>query len=233
MATATQKNSLRMVKSNFSIPCYIGRNCAVTAFLKSGWLSLGPKTLEFEARLAHFLGVKHPLVVTTGTAALHLACEAVGLSPGGEVLCPALTFVASAKAVLYAEARPVFVDVAGTLNDIGFFSLFSNKNMTTGEGGTVVTDDDELAGKIKTVRSHGMTTPTWDRHRDHSFSYDVVAWGYNYRLDEMRAALGLVQLNHLETGNTRRRVFTDAYRTQLKDLDHLEVPFSDAPVRER
>jgi dTDP-4-amino-4,6-dideoxygalactose transaminase len=94
----------------------------------------------------------------------------------------------------------------------------------------VVTHDDKLAGKIKTARSHGMTTLTWDRHRGHSFSYDVVAKGYNYRLDEMRAALGLVQLKRLEPGNARRRELTHAYRAKLKDLDNLEVPFGNAPA---
>jgi dTDP-4-amino-4,6-dideoxygalactose transaminase len=272
---------------------------AVTGVLQSGWLSLGPKTQEFEARFAQFLGIKHAIAVANGTAALHLACEAAGLGPGDEVLCPALTFVASANAILYTGARPVFVDVtgphdlnlspedaaakvtartraimvvhyggypvdleaigalarrrrlaiiedcahapgavyhsaqgpraAGTWGDVGCFSFFANKNMTTGEGGMVVTNNDELAGKIKTARSHGMTTLTWDRHRGHSFSYDVVARGYNYRLDEMRAALGLVQLQRLEAGNARRRELTHSYRARLTDLDHLEVPFGDAP----
>ncbi len=94
-----------------------------------------------------------------------------------------------------STSRPRVPSLVGTLGDIGCFSFFANKNLTTGEGGMVVTDDDELARKIKTVRSHGMTTLTWDRHQGHSFSYDVVARGYNYRLDEMRAALGLVQLS--------------------------------------
>jgi len=272
---------------------------AVTEVLQSGWLSMGPKTQEFEDRFAHFLGVKYTFAVANGTAALHLACEVLGMGPGDEVLCPALTFVASANAIIYNGARPVFVDVTGpqdlnlsvadaaskvsgrtraimvvhyggypcdmeaiaalagrhglkiiedcahapgavyhssqgprllgTLGDIGCFSFFANKNLTTGEGGMVVTNDDELAGKIKTARSHGMTTLTWDRHRGHSFSYDVVARGYNYRLDEMRAALGLVQLTRLEPGNARRQELTYAYRAQLKDLDHLEVPFRDFP----
>ena len=74
---------------------------------------MGPKTQEFEDRFATFLGVKHAFAVANGTAALHLACEVLGLGPGDEVLCPALTFVASANAILYTGARPVFVDVTG------------------------------------------------------------------------------------------------------------------------
>ena len=86
---------------------------AVTAVLKSGWLSMGPKTEEFEQRFKEFLGVKHAFAVANGTAALHLACEAVGLKEGDEVLCPALTFVATANAILYTGARPIFIDING------------------------------------------------------------------------------------------------------------------------
>jgi dTDP-4-amino-4,6-dideoxygalactose transaminase len=74
---------------------------------------MGPKTQEFEERFAHFLDVKHALAVANGIAALHLACEVLGMKPDGEILCPALTFVASANAILYTGARPIFVDVNG------------------------------------------------------------------------------------------------------------------------
>ena len=130
-------------------------------------------------------------------------------------------------AVYHADQGP---RLAGTLGDAGCFSFFANKNLTTGEGGMVVTDDEDLAGQIKTARSHGMTTLTWDRHRGHSFSYDVVARGYNYRLDELRAALGMVQLHKLTSANARRRELTEAYRARLQDLDRLEIPFRDAPA---
>src|SRR5208337_3653435 len=87
--------------------------------------------------------------------------------------------------------------------------------------------DDGLAEKIRIMRSHGMTTLTWDRHRGHSFSYDVVARGYNYRLDEMRSALGIVQLERLEEKNALRRALTRYYREELNGLKHLNVPFTD------
>ncbi len=268
---------------------------AVTAVLKSGWLSMGPKTEEFEHRFREFLGIKHAFAVANGTAALHLACEAVGLKEGDEVLCPALTFVATANAILYTGARPVFIDIncphdlnlsvadaaakvtertraimvvhyggypcdmdgvralaaqhdlkiiedcahapgavyhsqdglqmVGTIGDVGCFSFFANKNMTTGEGGMVVTKDDELAEKIRIMRSHGMTTLTWDRNKGHSFSYDVMARGYNYRLDEMRAALGVVQLSRLAEGNVRRRELTREYREKFQNLPQIQLPF--------
>ncbi len=269
---------------------------ATTSILKSGWLSMGPETRRFEEEFARFLGVPHALAVTNGTTALHLACLALGLEPGDEVLCPALTFVATANAILYTGARPVFVDVGGprdlnlsvadasrkvsprtraimvvhyagypcdmdgirgladrhglkiiedaahapgaifrtadgpkplgTLGDVGCFSFFANKNLTTGEGGMVVTSDPEVADKVRLARSHGMTTLTWDRHRGHSFSYDVTALGYNYRLDEVRAALGLIQLGKLPAANARRRELTRLYRERLHEITGLTLPFA-------
>jgi dTDP-4-amino-4,6-dideoxygalactose transaminase len=100
---------------------------------------------------------------------------------------------------------------AGTLSDVGCFSFFSNKNLATGEGGLIVTDRDDLAEQIRLMRSHGMTTLTWDRHKGHAYSYDVVTLGYNYRIDEMRAAMGLVQLAKLERNNARRGEITARY----------------------
>uniref|UniRef100_A0A7C5AMG6 DegT/DnrJ/EryC1/StrS family aminotransferase n=1 Tax=Desulfobacca acetoxidans TaxID=60893 RepID=A0A7C5AMG6_9BACT len=268
---------------------------AVTGVLRSGWLSQGPETQSFEEAMAAFLGVPYTMAVANGTAALHLACLALGLGPGDEVLCPALTFVATANAILYSGARPVFVDIEGphdlnlsvedaagkitsctralmvvhyggypchmeallslaqrhhlkiiedvahapgglyhsregarmlgTLGDVGCFSFFANKNLTTGEGGLVATSDPELAGKLRLLRSHGMTSLTWDRHRGHSFSYDVTELGFNYRLDEIRAVLGRVQLQRLPRANARRRELTRLYRERLSDLPGLTLPF--------
>lgn len=89
----------------------------------------------------------------------------------------------------------------------------------------VVTNRDDLAARIRLLRSHGMTSLTWDRHRGHAYSYDVVDLGYNYRLDEIRSALGLVQLKKLATNNARRRSITQAYREALKESG-LVVPFT-------
>ncbi len=269
---------------------------AVSAVLKSGWLSMGPQTRRFEEEFSRFLGVPYALAVANGTVALHLACLALGLGPGDEVLCPALTFVATTNAVLYTGARPVFVDIGGpenlnmsvadaarkvtpqtrammvmhyagnpcdmdglvalarehrlkiiedaahapggvyysagvpwrlgTLGDVGCFSFFANKNMTTGEGGMVVTHDPKVAEKMRLARSHGMSSLTWDRHQGHSLSYDVTALGYNYRIDEMRATLGLVQLAKLPEANSRRRELTRLYREKLANLPGLTLPFA-------
>ena len=118
--------------------------------------------------------------------------------------------------------------MCGTLGDVGCFSFFSNKNLPVGEGGAVVTDDDEIAERIRLLRSHGMTTLTWDRHRGHAHTYDVVAQGFNYRLDELRAAIALVQLRRLEDLNAARAALSVRYRSLLADLDGALVPFDGA-----
>jgi len=119
----------------------------------------------------------------------------------------------------------------GTWGDVGCFSFFSNKNLATGEGGMLVTDRDDVAEKVRVLRSHGMTTLTWDRHRGHASSYDVVALGHNYRIDEIRSALGLVQLSKLSENNARRKAITERYRQRFmeEDIPGIELPFMDTP----
>jgi dTDP-4-amino-4,6-dideoxygalactose transaminase len=267
---------------------------AVQAVVASKWLTMGAVTQEFEQTFASFTGAKHALGVTNATAALHMACMALGIGSGDEVIVPSLTFVATANAVRYVGATPVFADVngyddfnispaeiekhitertraiivvhyagypcdmprileiankhglnviednahgvgaaldgrqLGTWGAIGCFSFFSNKNMTTGEGGMLTTDSDELYEKLRIFRSHGMTTLTWDRHKGHAWSYDVVELGYNYRIDEIRAALGLEQLKKLKRNNARRAELTKLYRETMQELaPEVTIPFSN------
>ena len=115
----------------------------------------------------------------------------------------------------------------GGLGLVGCFSFFSNKNLPVGEGGMIVTDDDALAERLRLLRSHGMTTLTWERHRGHAASYDVVAQGFNYRLDELRAAMGLVQLRRLPDENARRGTISDRYRERLDGVNGITMPFGD------
>lgn len=115
----------------------------------------------------------------------------------------------------------------GTIGDVGCFSFFANKNLVTGEGGMIVTNDDILAEKIRIMRSHGMTTLTWDRHKGHANSYDVVGIGFNYRINEMASALGLVQLKKLEENNGKRKTIVELYRKQLKTISEISTPFDD------
>ena len=113
----------------------------------------------------------------------------------------------------------------GTIGHVGCFSFYTNKNMTTAEGGMVVTNDDNLAQRMRRMRSHGMTTVTWDRIRGHAYSYDVTDLGFNYRIDEMRAALGIVQLDRLPASNKRRRILMENYLTGLSQNRMIVVPF--------
>jgi dTDP-4-amino-4,6-dideoxygalactose transaminase len=115
----------------------------------------------------------------------------------------------------------------GTLGDVGCFSFFSNKNLPIGEGGMVVTNDDDVAGRIELLRSHGMTTLTWARHQGHASSYDVLTPGFNYRLDEVRASMGLVQLARLDRGNEARAAISGRYRDELDGVDGIRMPFGE------
>jgi dTDP-4-amino-4,6-dideoxygalactose transaminase len=254
---------------------------AVDEVLRDGWLSMGPLTERFEDDFSTYLRGGRAVAVTNGTAALHLAAVALGIGPGDEVICPTLTFVATAAAMLLAGATvrladstslddfsldPAEIDrlvnertkavvvvhyggfpvdigavrgaaerhgllviedaahalgselageQCGMLGDAGCFSFFPNKNMTTGEGGMIVFRDGDAAAKARLLRSHGMTTLTWDRHRGHATEYDVVELGFNYRLDELRAALGIVQLSRVDTLNAARARLAARYDEKL------------------
>lgn len=270
---------------------------AVTECLESGWLTMGPRTAAFEAALGEWTGAEHAVAVSSGTAALHLACAALGLGPGDEVIVPAFTFLATANAARYRGATPVLADVlapdrpnldpadverritprtkaviavhmwgypadvpglralcaehglalvedaaqaigarvdgdrlAGTAGDLGCLSFFSKKQLAVGEGGMVLTADEHLAATVRSLRSHAMTSGTWDRHRGHHDSYDVVDFGFNFRMDEPRAALGLSRLHRLDADLMRRRAAVRAYRERLAGLPGLTLTWDDAAV---
>lgn len=119
----------------------------------------------------------------------------------------------------------------GCLGDVSCFSFFTNKNMSTGEGGMICTNDDALATEIRLLRSHGMTSATLDRHRGHAFSYDVLRKGYNYRIDEIHAALGREQLKKLDDGNAKRYATASAYKDHLAGINQIRIPFLEHPYR--
>lgn len=264
---------------------------AARSVVASGWLTMGERTQAFERALGEAFGATGVLALTNCTAALHLAYLAVGVGPGDEVICPSLTFVATANAALTAGADVVLADVLGphdltiepadierkitprtkaiavvhyagypcdmdailaiaekhriaviedaahaplatykgrglgTIGDVGCYSFFSNKNLSTGEGGAIVARTEELQKKLKLMRSHGMTTLTLDRHKGHAFSYDVVLAGQNYRIDEIRSAIGLVQLGRLAEGNRMRRAVVERYHDKLAQDGRFGLPF--------
>lgn len=145
-----------------------------------------------------------------GIALIEDACHAVG--------------------VAYHDARNRWPHgiMAGSIGDISAFSFFANKNVASGEGGMVVANRADLAQRVRLLRSHGMTTLTWDRHKGHAGSYDVATPGYNYRLDELHAALGRAQLTKLERNNQRRRSLLALYREGLQSFSGWIMPFADA-----
>jgi dTDP-4-amino-4,6-dideoxygalactose transaminase len=131
-----------------------------------------------------------------------------------------------------AHAPDADVDgkMLGTWGLAGAFSFFSNKVLACGEGGLVATDDDDVAALAHSLRSHGMTSGSWSRFTGETDSYDAVALGFNYRLDEPRAALLLSRFRRLDSDVARRRELTRAYRAKLARIEGLSVPYSDAGV---
>ena len=117
----------------------------------------------------------------------------------------------------------------GTIGHIGCFSFFSNKNITCAEGGALATSDEELAGKVKLLRSHGMTTLSYERAKGHATRYDVVDLGYNYRLDDIRASMLLAQMKKLKENTRKRRELWSQYCRELAAVDELTLPFKECP----
>ncbi len=115
----------------------------------------------------------------------------------------------------------------GTIGEIGCFSFFSNKNLATGEGGMIVTNDSDMAKKIRIMRSHSMNTLTWDRHKGHAYSYDVNDIGFNYRINEIASSIGIIQLEKLDYNNSKRRIVVENYIKNLKKISEIHIPFTN------
>src|SRR3989454_485194 len=159
---------------------------AVREVLASGMLAQGPKVEAFEKAFAKDLGRKHAIAVTNGTAALHVALLAHGIGPGKK---------------------------AGNLGDTACFSFYATKNMTTGEGGMIVTDDDRIAERARLLRHHGQPA-----------KYEHVLVGFNYRMTEIAAAIGLAQLAKLDGWVKQRRANARALSKGLDDIEGLVPP---------
>lgn len=257
--------------------------------LRSDWLTQGPVVPQFEDAIAAFCGADYAVAFSSGTAALHAACIAAGLNTGDEAITTPLTFVATANAVLYCGAHPVFADVeadtltldpdhvercftprtkavlpvdyaghpadldrisalahahgciviedaahafgaefrgrrVGGMADLTVFSFHPVKHFTTGEGGAVTTQDPDLAHRLRLVRNHGMDRDMRERHRAGQWEYDVIALGYNYRLTDIGAALGLSQLQRIESNVRRRREIAARYTEAFRTLPGVVTP---------
>lgn len=263
---------------------------ALARVIDSSSITMGDGVRAFEHAFAEAHGLEDGVAVNSCTAGLHLAIEALGIGSGDEVLVPSLSFVATANAVIYAGATPVFVDVeslqapviscedaarrvspatkavivmhyagyvvdaaawrrfadahgllliedsahavgaarGNIFGDAAVFSFFGNKNMTTGEGGMVLSHDPALLRHIRQARGHGMTTSTLGRLAGQAM-YDVTMLGYNYRMTELNAALGLVQLAKLRLRNAKRRRLSMAYRRLLASTcPAVTMPFVES-----
>jgi len=256
----------------------------VVATMRSTWLGTGPRVARFEDLFRARTQARHALAVNSCTAALHLAVLAAGIGPGDEVIVPALTFCATANAVIHTGATPVPADVdpdtmnldpadvearvtpraraiipvhfagrpcdmdaigalaehhglvvvedcahavetlwdgvaAGRHGDLGCFSFYATKNVTTGEGGMVVTDRDDYAESVKVRALHGMTRDAWRRFSDEGYRhYQVVSPGFKYNMMDLQAAIGIHQLARVEPNWRRRREIWDRYRRELAGL---------------
>jgi dTDP-4-amino-4,6-dideoxygalactose transaminase len=268
---------------------------AVLDVLRSGWISMGPKTEELEAAFAAHVGCPYAIAVSNCTTALHLCLTALGLGPGDEVIVPSMTFVATVNAVGYVGATPVFCDILsptdfsldpaqvrqlitprtkavlpmhyagfpcdmqalesiarehnlfllsdaahapatqchgkhiGQFGDAACFSFFANKNIACGEGGMIVSRRPELAQRIRLLRSHGMTSLSFDRARGHASDYDVIARGFNYRLDDIHAALAIAQLKKLAGDTAAREQVFRRYVKALQSFGGIQIPYASAP----
>lgn len=258
--------------------------------LKSGWLTMGPKTVEFEKRFRDYIfrdsGIDHnrqfAVSLNSATAALHLALKAIGLKRGDEVILPTNTFIATAEVVTYFGASPVLCDIeedthnidasqieglitektkaiipvhfggqpcdmdeiiaiarkynlqviedaahalpsrykgrnVGTIGDITCFSFYATKTLCTGEGGMVITSNEEYARKIRINRLHGISSDAWDRYTvKGAWYYEVVDNGHKYNTTDINSALGLAQLKKVDWMRERRAEVAKRYDEAFK-----------------
>jgi len=254
---------------------------ALAEVAESGRLALGPKLSGFERAMADYVGVRHAVAVNSGTSALHLILEGLGIGEGDEVITTSFSFIASANCILFVRATPVFVDIdpttlcidparvdaaikpktkavlavdvfghpadwpeleriaeahdllliedsaealgsaldgrsCGSFGRAGIFGFYPNKQITTGEGGMVVTNDDELAGVCRSMANQGRGAgDAWLEH---------VRLGYNYRMDELSAALGLAQLSRIDEFIGKRTRVASWYEEELAPCPEVTTP---------
>ena len=271
---------------------YLGEEeiAEVVDTLRSGWLTMGPKTARFEEKFAARVGAAHAVAVSSCTAGLHLTLESLGVGPGDEVITSPYTFTSTVASILYTGATPVLVDTEpgypnidpaaveralsprtkvilpvhfagapcdltrlghladgqgavlvedaahalpasyagrriGSIGHATVFSFYAGKNMTTGEGGMVTTDDVELAAALRSRRLHGISRDAWKRYTaEGSWYYEVEARGIKYNMTDIQAALGIHQLDRLDEFDERRRRIVSIYDGLLGGVPGLALP---------
>ncbi|OFW76457.1 MAG: UDP-4-amino-4,6-dideoxy-N-acetyl-beta-L-altrosamine transaminase [Alicyclobacillus sp. RIFOXYA1_FULL_53_8] len=270
---------------------------AVLRVLRTDYLTTGPTIAQFEAAVANYVGAKYAVAFSNGTSALHTACQAIDLRPGDEVITTPLTFAATANAVLYTGARPVFADISahtynldplslsahitartrailpvdfagrpvdhdkirhiakqhgliviedaahalgssyhgkkvGALADLTMFSFHPVKAITTGEGGIITTDQTALYERLLQFRSHGITRdPAKCQRYEGDWYYEMQCLGFNYRMTDLQAALGISQMHRLDSFLTRRREIAGLYHAAFQGMEALITPPRDDEVQ--
>lgn len=265
--------------------------------LRSGWITMGPKTRRFEEAFAEYVGASNAVAVSSCTAGLHLALVVGGIGGGDEVITTPLTFCSTANVIVHQKAVPVLADVRpdtynvdpleierritprtralipvhlggqpcdmdeiqaiadehgllviedaahalgaqykgrqiGTLSDVTVFSFYATKNLTTGEGGMVCAEDDELAEKMRVLRLHGISSDAWKRYSDKgSWYYEVLLPGYKYNMTDVQASLGLHQLAKQKRFQGLREEYARIYTEAFAELPELEAPYVEDHVR--
>jgi len=266
---------------------------AVEKVFASGWLGLGSAVFEFENKIKEYLGAKNAIATNTGTTALHISLDSLGIGKGDEVIVPSLTFVASVQVIIQTGARPVFCEVKeedlnidlndvrkritsktkaimpvhycgkacdmdalleisensrikiiedaahafgskykgkriGSFGNLACFSFDPIKNITCGEGGVVVLEDDKVAEKIRRKRILGIDKDTWHRYKnERSWFYEVVETGYRYHMSNINAAIGLIQMQKLSAFAAKKRQVTQKYDEEFKSLKGVEILKND------
>lgn len=270
---------------------------SVVKTIKSGWLTFGPKTKQFEDEIARYIGCKNAIAVNSCTAALHLSLVALDIGSDDEVITSPLTFCSTINIIVHTGAKPVLVDIdketynidhnlieekitsktkaiipvhyagqpcemgklmqiarkqglyviedaahaigseykgkkIGTIGNTTCFSFYATKNLTTGEGGMITTNDDELADKLRIIRLHGMDRDAWKRYtKKNSWYYEVKCAGWKYNMTDIQAAIGLVQLKKLDRMNERRRELAYYYNKRLAEISGLIIPKEEPNVK--
>ncbi len=264
----------------------------VVRTLRSGWLTTGVRTAQFENEFREYVDSQHALAVNSGTAALHLSLVGLDIGPGDEVITTPLTFCATVNVILHVGATPVLADIGADGNidpasvadritprtravipvhfagapcdmesiwniakkhelfviedaahatgthyrdhhvgaqcfpsDAVAFSFYATKNLTTGEGGMVVSNRDALANRIKRLTLHGISKDAWNRYGEEgSWYYEVLENGFKYNLTDIQSALGIHQLHKLEQFVEQRTHYAELYNRALGDMEELELP---------
>jgi len=257
--------------------------------LRSGWLTTGPRTQQFERDFASFSGCKHAIGLSSCTDGLHLALVALGIGEGDEVITTPITFPATANVIVHQRGKPVFVDVdpetlnidtdqieakitprtraiipvhfaghpcemdriteiahkyqlkviedaahaveaeyhgrkVGTLGDVAAFSFYATKNITTGEGGMLTTDDDELAEKVNILRLHGISRDAWKRYSSEGYKHwDTIYPGYKCNMFDIQAAIGMHQLKKVERFLEARKKYVELYDDAFNKIPQIKL----------